>query len=185
MQKKMMAAGLLMLLGLLTAASAAGQCAPHIQEHPEGKAAMFRPHTTAFLHCTVSEEAYRRITADWLQGRPADAPPINSLCLGRAEHYPWITTYLAAAALGHRQWDARHGKPRNIDVNKLVASILSEPPFLARLDAAFTDSPITAVRVWIEKVLVDKAARVLPDPAAAHQRVPIDAIVWIGLAARR
>jgi hypothetical protein len=151
---------------------------------PSGEA-MFRPHTTAFEKCEVAEETYRRVVAAWSRGRPADAPPLTSLSLGRAVSFPWISRHIADSALGSPAWDARSGKPRGSAINKLVAGLLSEPGFLARLGAPFEGTGYAVAGVSVEKVLVGKASEFSSSANPGNLRVPFDAQVWIHLMPRR
>lgn len=173
------AAACLLAFGLMLAPGLAAACSPHVEER--GSSAMFRPHTTAFETCEVSEEAYRHVVADWLGRRPADAPPVTSLSLGRAVSFPWVSRHIADAALRDPRWNARAGKPMKVGINNLVATLLSEQAFLGRLGAPFERTGYAIAGVTVEKVLVGKAADHSSSPVEANQFVPFDAQVWIRL----
>ncbi|WP_300453903.1 hypothetical protein [Accumulibacter sp.] len=170
---------------LLALPLVAAACAPQIDEQPGADTASFRPHSDAFLRCEVSESTYREVIGRWLRARPADAPPLRGLSLGRAFHFPWISRHLAESALRDGQWDARRGRPRHAGENRWVASTLSEPDFLVRLAIPFAGSPYAPVGVSVEKVLVGKAQEVAPDLAAGQRRLPFDAQIWLTIDSRR
>lgn len=173
------AASCLLAFWLMLAPGLAAACSPHVEER--GSSAMFRPHTTAFETCEVSEEAYRQVVADWLGRRPAAAPPLTSLSLGRAVSFPWISRHIADAALRDPRWDARAGKPKKVGINNLVTTLLSEQAFLGRLGAPFERTGYAVAGVTVEKVLVGKAAEHASSPVEANRLVPFDAQVWIRL----
>ncbi len=160
-------------------------CAPHIEEQARWGSASFRPHTDVFLECPVAETTYRSVVRQWLRGRGDDAPPIASLALGRAVGFPWISNYIASAALTSPLWDAERGRVRSGGANALVASLLSDPGFLERLQAPFAGSPYTVVGVSVEKVLVGETGGVASGAAPRGQRTPYDAQVWIVLRGSR
>lgn len=170
----------LLLCALWTGAQAGERCAPYIEAQPSWQSAAFRRHTDDFRECAVSEETYRRVLGEWLRGA-AGAMPLQSVGLGRAVHFPWISEYLASAALGRPDWDAQRGRSRAADPNALVASILSDPAFLRRLQVPFEGTPYTVVAVSVEKVLVGEVREVLPGRAAGNLRVPFDAMLWVRL----
>jgi hypothetical protein len=156
-------------------------CRPHIEEQTAWRSATFRPHGDAFRACPVTEDAYRRVVGEWLrQGPPAGGPP-TSLGLGRLVDYPWLSRYLAQASLKRRDWNARTGRPRGTDLNRLVADILSAPEPLAQLQQPFAGSGYTVVAVTVEKVLVGPAREVFRDPGQPPARVPYDAMTWLRL----
>jgi len=173
------------VLVLCGCAAAEEPCAPHVEEHARWASATFRPHTDAFLDCPVPEVTYRQVVGDWLRGRGEAAPPVTSVALGRAVHFPWISRYLVRAALSSARWDAERGRALDGDPNGLVASLLSMPGFIERLDAPFAGSPYAVLAVSVEKVLVGDAEERVPEAALGRQRVPYDAQLWIVLGSRR
>jgi hypothetical protein len=132
----------------------------------------------------VDESSYHEVVNGWLWNRPAGAPALSGLSLGRAVDFPWISRHLAASALKHRHWDARRGKARVGGLNQFVASVLSEEEFLARLAEPFAGTPYMPVRVSVEKVLVGKATTVSPDLQETMLLVPFDAQLWLHLRPR-
>jgi hypothetical protein len=157
-------------------------CSPYIEAQPSWQSAAFRRHTDDFRDCPVSEATYRRVLGDWLQ-RPstASAAPLHSIGLGRAVHFPWISEYLATAALSNPDWDTKRGRSRSGDPNAVVASILSDPAFIQRLQVPFGNTTYEVVAVSVEKVLVGEVRDILPGRAAGHLRVPYDAMLWMRL----
>jgi hypothetical protein len=157
-------------------------CAPHVENHRALETAALRPHRDAFRHCTLDEAAYARVVAAWLAARGADAPPLRGLGLGRAVNLPWISEHIARAASREPRWDAARGRDRKGDINGLVAALLSRPEFLQRLNAPFAGTPWTVRAVSVEKVLVTRAAEILP--GAGRGRLPFDAQLWLVIAPR-
>ncbi|HET9700667.1 MAG TPA: hypothetical protein VFP70_07100 [Burkholderiales bacterium] len=135
----------------------------------------------AFENCQVAEESYRQVVADWLGRRPADAPTVTSLSLGRAVGFPWISRHIADSALRNPRWDARAGKPKKVGINSLVSELLSEPEFLRRLGAPFEGTGHAIAGVTVEKVLVGRAGEHASGASAGNRQVPYDAQVWIRL----
>ncbi len=119
------------LLILLTAAPClALACAPFVEEYPASSSASFRTHTSAFERCETSEQDYRRVVADWLRSRPADAAPLTSLSLGRAVAFPWLSRHIADAALQSPDWAGRIARAKRGQRDRLAASILHDPALL-------------------------------------------------------
>lgn len=170
------------ILAFSAAAAAQDGCSPYVESHAGNETAALRPHTDAFRACTIAEEPYRRLVADWLAARGGDAPPPRSLGLGRAVNLPWISAHIARAARRHPRWDAARGRDRKGDINGLVAALLAHPDFLRRLDAPFAGTPWAVRAVSVEKVLVARAKDVLPD--AGTGRVPYDAQLWLVIGQR-
>lgn len=155
-------------------------CTPLIEASPAGDTAVFRPHSNAFLHCEVSEASYREVVGNWLRGRPADAPRLRSLYLGRAVSFPWISRHLADAALHSGAWHTRRGKARRSGgENGLVAGLLSTEVFRSRLGVPFAASSYVVRGVAVEKVLVGPAHELSSDSTAVGLRVPYDAMLWL------
>lgn len=157
-------------------------CEPYVENHRDMETAALRPHRDAFRHCTLDEAAYRRVVAAWLAARGGAAPPLRGLGLGRAVNLPWVSEHIACAALGDPRWDGARGRDRKGDINGLVAALLSRPDFLQRLDAPFAATPWMVRAVSVEKVLVTRAAEILPD--AGRGRLPYDAQLWLAIAPR-
>ncbi|ACV34579.1 hypothetical protein [Accumulibacter sp.] len=170
---------------LLALPCVATACSPHVEAQPDGDSASLRQHTDAFTRCEMTESSYREVVGKWLRQRPTSAPPLRGLSLGRAFDYPWISHHLAEVALRHPQWAASRGKARSGGPNQWVASVLSEPAFLARLAVPFTDTPYAPVAVSVEKVLVGSAQDVAPELNAGKLLVPFDAQVWLHVETRR
>ncbi len=161
-------------------------CNPLLEASADGEAAVFRPHSNAFLHCQVHEAVYRSVVGAWLHQRPSAAPPLRTLYLGRAVSFPWISRHLADAALASAAWDARRGRARRSGgENALVAALLSAEAFRSRLDEPFAGSPYGVLGVTAEKVLVGPAGEHSSDAAAVDRRVPYDAMLWLQIGARR
>ena len=175
----------LLILGLVGAPSTAQACTPYIEEHPASTSATFRPHSSAFGACDVSEESYRQVIRNWLQTRPSSSTPLSSLSLGRAETFPWISRYLADAALLRPEWGRRISRGSPGEHNRFVAGLLSDPAFLKRLDQPFDGTPYTVGGVSVEKVLIGKASEHASAVAPPAARVPFDAQLWLRLAPRK
>ncbi len=174
-----------LLIGTLVLASCAAwadqACAPHVEEHPGWHSASFRAHTDAYKHCPVSEGAYRVVVAGWLKARHETGPSLTSLSLGRAVDFPWLSEYLARAALADPRWDGLHGRLRGGDLNAWVASLLSDPLLLERLRVPFEGTAYRVTRVSVEKVLVGPVENFLPRGAPTGLRAPFDAQLWLVL----
>lgn len=152
-------------------------CAPRVEAHADGATAALRPHDSDLVRCTLDEPGYRRTVAAWLAQRPAAAPPLRGMSLGRAVNLPWVSQHLARAALADPRWDAARGRPRQGDINALAAAILSAPDLRERLDAPLAGTPWTVRAVSVEKVLVARTQDVLP--GAGKGRIPYDAQLWL------
>lgn len=175
----------LLLAWLAVGGGWAAACSPLVEASPAEDAAVFRPHSTAFLHCEVSEASYREVVGNWLRNRPAAAPRLRSLFLGRAMSFPWISRHLADAALHSAAWDARRGKARRSgSENGVVAGLLSSEAFRARLGAPLAGSSYVVRAVSVEKVLVGPAHALSSDPTAVRRRVPYDAMLWLQIGER-
>jgi hypothetical protein len=188
----------LLLAGVLLANPAAAEtCAPFIEEHPAWASASFRPHTTAFEACSVDEARYRQVIADWLQRRqqtsPSTAPDVTSLSLGRAVNFPWISRFIADAALQTPGWAGRMARTKIGERDKLARPVLHDPALLQRLAAPFADSCYAVIGLSYEKVLFGRADKyasppvssAASNPATAAVKVPYDAQLWLGLAPRK
>lgn len=187
------AARLLCLLALCTSPLtwAETACAPFIEEQPAWETAALRPHTDAFMECPVSEERYQQVIKQWLDTRTKAQAAPRSLGLGRAIDLPWISRYLAQAALASPAWDTRRGHGKQGNDNAVVGALLSAPEFLARLQAPFDGSGYRVKAVPVEKVLVGPAETYFaPDTPTdtsptvgkgqrSRLRVPFDAQLWL------
>ena len=174
------------VLCLTTAAPARAECAPYVEEQPKWHSATLRPGRAALASCEVSEDAYRAAVQAWLAARGADAVPLDSLSLGRAVSYPWLSRAIADAALASPGWASRaaHAKPGRRAA--LAAPILRDPALRDRLAAPFVGSRFTVESVSYEKVLFGTAAEHASHvaPADAGVLVPFDAQLWLRLAPR-
>lgn len=175
----------LLMLCLVGAPSIAQVCTPSIEEHSASRSATFRPHSSVFEACDVSEKAYRQVIRNWLQTRPSSSTPLSSLSLGRAEAFPWISRYLADAALQRPEWGRSISRGSPGEHNSFVADLLSEPTFLKRLDEPFDGTTYTVVGVSVEKVLIGKAREHASAVAPPAARVPFDAQLWLRVAPRK
>jgi len=182
-----------LLAGVVLANPAmADPCAPFIEEHPAWASASFRPHTTAFETCSVDEERYRQVIADWLQRQPASDPNITSLSLGRAVTFPWLSRFIADTALRTPRWAGRMARAKVSERDKLARPVLHDPALLQRLAAPFADSRYAVIGLAYEKVLFGRADKYASQPAArlasnataAAVEVPFDAQLWLRLAPR-
>jgi|GEM_PF-2925360 len=189
-------------LGLLWAGlvwanqASADPCAPFIEEHPGWTSASFRPHVSALESCGVDEARYRRVIADWLQQRPATRPDVTSLSLGRAVDFPWISRFLADAALRSPDWALRVARARSGERDRLARPILRDAALLQRLAAPYAGSRYVVIGLSYEKVLFGRADIHASPPApprveqaaatwdAAAVMVPYDAQIWLRLAPR-
>ena len=188
----------LLLAGVLLANPVAAEtCSPFIEEHPAWASASFRLHITAFEACSVDEARYRQVIADWLQRQqqtsPSTAPDITSLSLGRAVNFPWISRFIADAALQTPGWAVRVARTKIGERDKLAKPVLHDPALLQRLAVPFADSRYVVIGLSYEKVLfgrADKYASQLTYKAASNQavttvKVPYDAQLWLRLALRK
>lgn len=150
----------------------AEECAPRIEERPNGSPA-FHPHANAFLNCRVSEKTYGRVIKRWIKSRPAATRALTGIGLGRAIQYPWVSQYLEQAALSSPLWDPAQGSGRNINDNAAVKGLLSNPEFVRRLDAPFKGTPYRITALSVEKVLISQSAN--------SAKLPYDAQLWITL----
>lgn len=138
-----------------------------------------------FDACDVSEEVYGQVISDWLETRSPSSTPLSSLSLGRAETFPWISRYLANAALLRPEWGRRISRGSPGEHNRFVAGLLSDPAFLKRLDQPFDGTPYTVGGVSVEKVLIGKASEHGSAVAPPASRVPFDAQLWLRLGPRK
>ncbi len=175
--------GFILIVGLATA-PAAMACAPFIEEHRSGGAASFRPHTTALERCEVDEPTYRRVVSAWLAARPADAPPLTSLFLGRAVSFPWLSRQIADAALARPGWAARVSQAKPGERDGLGGEILRDLALLGRLAAPFEGTRYQAVRLSYEKILFGPADGHTSNRSGGAVMVPFDAQIWLKIAPR-
>lgn len=165
---------------------AGAACEPSVEEQPRWHAATLRPGQNGLASCEVGEDAYRAVVRAWLAARGADAAPLDSLSLGRAVSYPWLSRAIADAALARPGWakHATHAKPGRRDA--LAAPILRDAALRDRLAVPFEGSRWTVKNVSYEKVLFGEASRYASHapPAEAAVLVPFDAQLWLRLAPR-
>jgi hypothetical protein len=168
----------------LAVARADDVCAPRVEENRQWQSASFRPHSDAFRRCPVAEETYRRVVGEWLAQRDDPAEPVKSLSLGRLVDHPWLSGYLAEAAQGSAEWDARRGRARSGNDNALVGTLLSRPEILQRLRQPFEGSGFSVTRVSVEKVLSGGPGGVAVKRGERAPRLPFDAQTWLVLERR-
>lgn len=157
------------------------QCSPIIDSSPS--ATGFRLQGREF-GCTFDEQNYRTSIQKWLSQRPEDAAPLEGMYLGSMEDYPWISTYLAKAALQSQEWDLKRGTSHDGHPYRLIESLLIDEAFRHRLDAPFADTPYTVHRVSVEKVRIDDASQVLDEYEPGQGKIPFDALLWVEFAER-
>ena len=134
--------------------------------------------------CTFDEENYRIAIQKWMSQRDADAATLEGMYLGGIEDYPWISKYLARAAIQSQEWDL-HGGNHSGNSHRLIESFLLDEPFRRRLDAPFANTPYTVHSVSVEKVRIDDASTVLDQYELGFGQVPFDALLWVELAERQ
>ena len=157
------------------------QCSPIIDSSPS--ATGFRLRGREF-GCTFNEENYRTSIQKWLSKRPVNAAPLEGMYLGRVDDYPWISKYLAKAAIQSQEWDLKGGNHSG-NSHRLIESFLLDEPFRHRLDAPFVNTPYTVHRVSVEKVRIDDASKVLDQYEPGFGQVPFDALLWVEFAERQ
>ncbi|HSO07627.1 MAG TPA: hypothetical protein VLW45_10320 [Pelomicrobium sp.] len=175
--------GFILIAGLAVAPAALA-CTPFIEEHPSGTTASFRPHTTALKHCEVDEPTYRRVVSAWLAGRPADAPPVSALFVGRSVSFPWLSRQIADSALASPDWAERVARAKPGERDRLGGEILRDPALLRRLAAPFESTRYAAVRLSYEKILFGRADEHTSNRRGGAVMVPFDAQLWLQLAPR-
>lgn len=173
-----------LLFCLLGAPGIASGCTIHIEENARWATASVRLTSAGEAGCTIDEATYQQTVSAWLQQRPADAPALTSLSLGRAIDYPWISRHLADRGLADPRWRKQALRGSAGGHNRFVADTLTEPVFLQRLAAPFSTSPLTVHGVSVEKVLLGPASQYASSPVQAKTRVPFDAQVWLRLTPR-
>lgn len=135
--------------------------------------------------CTFDEANYRTSIQKWLSQRDVDAAPLESMYLGRMEDYPWISKYLAKAAIQSQDWDLERGTSHDGHPYRLIESLLIDEAFRRRLDAPFVKTPYTVHRVSVEKVRIDDASKVLDPYEPGFGKVPFDALLWVEFSERQ
>ncbi len=157
------------------------QCSPIIDSGPA--ATGFRLRGREF-GCTFDEENYQTSIQKWLSKRDVNAAPLEGMYLGGVEDYPWISKYLARAAIQSQEWDLKGGNHSG-NSHRLVESFLLDESFGRRLDAPFVNTPYTVARVSVEKVRIDDASQVLDQYEQGFGQVPFDALLWVEFAERQ
>lgn len=160
-------------------------CEPFVEEHPGRTSASFRPNTNAFDRCPVSEHDYHAVVRAWLGSRAPEDDGITSLSLGRAVSFPWLSRYIADAALQSPQWAARVREARPGTRDKLAVDVLQDPALLKRLAVPFEGSRYEVTRISFEKVLFGRADEYSSTKSAGAVLVPFDAQLWLRLAVRK
>jgi hypothetical protein len=113
---------------------------------------------------------------------PSSGQACTSLFIGRLVDYPWLSEYLAETACQDPDWNRARGRPKNGDIHRYVAGVLSGTEVLARMQAAFDGSGYRVAGASVEKVLVgERAGRCGSAGRARPARVPFDAMVWFRL----
>lgn len=159
-------------------------CRPFIEEDRTGAYATFRAHTDAFVHCPVSEATYQTVVAAWLRDRRADAPPVETLALGRAIAFPWVSAQIVDAALAQAGWAERVTAARGAAREELAAAVFRDRALVGRLGMPFRGSPYAVARISFEKVSFARADEVSSHRAAGPTLVPFDAQLWLRLERR-
>ena len=180
-----LAAGRLTTVLLLALSPLAAACSAYVEGSPDPAYAVFRPHSSAFESCEVSEETYRRVLAQWLHNRPPGSAQLVSVSLGRAKDYPWIAHYLTDSARHSSEWSDHGRRIPPGRQNTLVAKLLSDTTFLQRLDAPFAGTALMVRGVAVEKVLLGAARDYSSDSRTAKVKVPYDAQLWLQLVPRQ
>jgi len=179
--QQLVIARFLVSIGLAVGQGLALACSPFIEEHLTWSSASFRPHTTAFEHCTVDESTYGQVVAAWLQNRPSGATRITSLALGRAVAFPWLSQHIADSALAQPEWAAQMARAKPGEREKLAAKALLDPALLRRLAAPFDGTQYVVLRMSYEKVLFGPADKYSSKRGAGAILVPFDAQLWLQL----
>ena len=175
-------AGVILLFTLVVTGMPVWACSPFIEEHPQYASASFRAHTTAFEHCPVSEPTYQRVVSQWLQARSPDLPVLQSLSLGRAVDFPWLSRHIAESALKLPRWKALVAATPRGRLDALAVRIFQDPALRGRLATPFENSGYLVTAVTYEKVLYGKARDHASHGGATM--VPFDAQLWLRLAPR-
>lgn len=175
---------LLVLFVVLFAVKPLQACDPFIEESSDHVSATFRAHTTVFANCPVSEATYRQVVASWLATRDAKLPQPNSLGLGRAISFPWISRFFVDTALAMPVWQSTAGTRPRHEWDSVAATIIRRPELRARLGAPFADSRIQVDGVVFEKVLYGPAQQHGASGEGAGRVVPFDAQLWLRLGPR-
>lgn len=166
------------------AAVAGATCEPYVEEQPKWQSATLRPSRGALESCDVTEDAYHAVVKAWLAARAADAPQLDSLALGRAVSYPWLSRAIADAALASPGWAVRaaHAKPGRRSA--LAAPILRAPALRDRLALPFAGSRYVVTNLSYEKVLFGRASEHATNVPVGEGDVlvPFDAQLWLRLA---
>ena len=120
-----------------------------------------------------------KVVSAWLDDRDEQSAVLESLYLGRAIHYPWLSSLIVQSALAHPHWDVAAGKSLWVHENELVSELLSQIEIIEQLQVPFTPAGYVVTAVSVEKVLIDNISAVAPAHAPAHGLVPFDAQVWL------
>lgn len=173
------------VLALLVArpGDAAPPCEPFVEEQSAWASARVRAHRDELTRCELDEATYRAVLGAWLAARAPGAGRLESIGLGRALSYPWISRHIADAALRLPGWPA--AASRRGARERLAGQAIRDPALLRRLAAPFEGTPLEVQGVAFEKVLFGPARVHASDPAAGGLAVPYDAQLWLRLAPRR
>jgi len=152
-------------------------CKPVIYANTREDVIFVRPHETAFLTCTLTQNQLQELIRGFLAGPDHQHRNFKTVFIGRLVDHPWLSKYLAEQALAHAGWDREKGEPAAGDINQYVRDVLSAPDLLGRIQEPFAGSGYTVVGASVEKVLVSRASDIewleTDDPAL----VPYDAMV--------
>lgn len=174
--------GGIVLLILVTVVSV-WACSPFIEEHPDYASASFRASTTAFESCPVSEATYQRVIRQWLQSRSSNLPVLQSLSLGRAVDFPWISRHIAESALKVPRWKSLVAATPRGRLDSLAGPVIQGLELRTRLAVPFAGTEYEVVGISYEKVLYGRARDYASHGGATM--VPFDAQLWLQLAPRR
>jgi hypothetical protein len=177
---KALAGGMLLLIVLVVPVRA---CSPYIEESPDHLSATFRVHTTVFEHCPVSEETYQRLVTQWVHSRSSDLPVLQSLYLGRAADFPWLSRQIADVALKVPGWKSLVAATPRGRLDSLAAQVLQGLEMRRRLAIPFAGTGYQVAGISYEKVLYGKASEYASH--GGNTMVPFDAQLWLRLAPGR
>ena len=162
----------------------AGECILSVESDDAWGTLRLRAHHPEYKNCRVGKEEMVAILREAFSkaGAPKLEGNYTSLFIGRLVDYPWLSHYLALAALNDSGWDAKKSRPVVEGINKYVSDLLSIRDLTSQLEAPFTLAGYKITGAMVEKVLLG-TVRDLPffegDPFTGV--IPYDAMVWFKL----